>query len=44
MDKGSLVTISILLRTDMKCRLHKTSLFAYSSGLLASVPVRLNKQ
>jgi hypothetical protein len=33
MDKGSLVTISILLCTGMKCRLHKTRLFAYSSGL-----------
>ena len=44
MDKGSRVTISILLRTDMKCRFDKTRLFAYSSGLLASVPVSMNKQ
>jgi hypothetical protein len=44
MDKGSLVTISILLRTDIKCRLHKTLPFAYSSGLLVSVPVWPNKQ
>jgi hypothetical protein len=43
-DQGSVVTISTVLRADMKYGQQTARLFAYSPGLLTLVPVRLNKQ